>query len=128
MNLNISILSEPTEIKRIDVILCAVLTSLIFIFGPIEIFLNYKAEWEVTALITPILICLGFFSARKSYKNDPTKIDAFYIRSWWAMISGLVAFPLCYFLRKIALDFSIVLFFFGLGPIIGNFLFNKIWN
>jgi hypothetical protein len=111
-----------------DILFSIAISMLFFLLAPEKLFLKSNIDWLLELVVFFTFAVTGFLSAYVTAQKRPVKIDAFYVRSWSALISGIVSIPICFLFRKAALDFSIVLFLFGCGPVIGNFLFTKIWK
>lgn len=123
----ISWFSAPECLKFWDVAICVIVSTLFFIFGPNKIFLNLNISWSAILFILVICIVVSFLSARRNNQKTAVRMDPFYIRGWWGLISGIVTLPLCFFFREIALDFSLVLTVTGFGEVVGNLLYRRVF-
>ncbi len=102
--------TKPKRVELGDVVFSVVVTLLVCFIVPARIFANQNINWlGGLVVVFPAMFVIGLFA----FKLDP----AFYIRAWWGLIAGAVAWPLCLLLRPLAADFAFVLFAFGAGPV-----------
>jgi uncharacterized membrane protein YfcA len=77
-------------------------------------------------VVLPVSFFAGLLSAWLYHRrNNCVSLDPFYIRAWWSMIGGAVAWPTCLLFRPIAADIAFTLFFFGLGPVIAFHVYRR---
>ncbi len=120
MNLDVSWFAKPERLKLGDVLICVIASSAFVVFGPDNAFTEMNINWKGGFLIAAIFFVGGFGSAYAAQRTSSIKIDAFYIRGWWCLISGGIALPVCYFFRWGAFGFSALLFGAGVAAIAGH--------
>ena len=123
-------MTPPTPMPRptAGYVLAFVVFPLVFLLLlPASQFERTNIGWPFALVVAlPFSFVAGLFSASLYYRrHDSQSIDPFYIRAWWTMVGGAVAWPVCWLMRPIAADFASTLFFFGLGPVVAFYVYRR---
>lgn len=112
--------SGPTELRFGDVIVSVGFELGVLLLGPDAWFAKTNVDWSLGIFLFPVWIFCGLISACLFYRDhDDVAIDPCYFRSLWAVIGGVVCWPICLLFRPSVADIAFVFLTFGLGPVVG---------
>lgn len=119
-------LSAPKSVKVSDVALSSIVFLAALLFAPDSLFGEMNADWLVGLVVLPATFVAGLISSWLFYRNhDSSEIDPFYIRAWWSLIGGLIALPVCFLFRPMAVNLAFIAFTIGLGPVLAFHLYHR---
>ena len=128
MKFKFSLFGEPQKVEIGDVLVACLAFSLFVIFGPEAYFAKVKIGLGSYCIFILASILLGMISTHFARKKSPAGPDVFYIRAWWALISGAVALPVCLFFRIESLPVVLIMMVVGGGEIAGNLIFRRFFG
>jgi hypothetical protein len=83
--------------------------------------------WSFAIIVFPVSLFVGLVSSWLFYReHDVARIDPFYVRAWWSVLGGLVAWPVCLLLRPSVAHFAILAFAFGVGSVVGIHVYRRV--
>lgn len=117
----------PTRVEKGHVFLSVAASLLVLLFIPDSFFQGCNLTWFIGFLLLPFTFFIGLASAWLFYRaNDSSRIDSFYIRSWWSVISGLIALPICALFRPSVAQYAFGMLNWGLGPVLAFHVYRRI--
>ena len=114
-------LSTSKRLKFGDVILCFLVLIAALLFVPKHFFSRMNIGWFSSLFIFPLTFIAGLLSSEFHYRRYKSYLDnPFYIRAWWSLLSGLIAFPACLVFRFSVAHLALAVFSFGAGPVFAS--------
>ncbi len=128
MRFRISWFREPKKVELGDIVLGSIVFSLFVIFAPESYFMKINIGAGSYAIFIGVSIVIGIVSAYRVQNRSSNGPDVFFIRAWWALSSGIVALPICFFVRREAIPFASIMLIIGAGEILGNYTYRRLFG